>query len=199
MGQMKRDMQCEPLPDNLYFREHQQGSFDLEGAPFCASSRAFLHRRLKGANKFRPAIWIARIIQYVCPKIDTRCSHDFRMCCCDREKDEIPSWYIGDRNALAAFVSRSILRNGSRTGECRSSYRAKIQIHYQMIGDAQSTCDLASPLHLHAMALPVSDREEEELQPLLLGQRCCDGGIQSSARQHDCSMTRRIHHMHSRM
>src|SRR6476660_3245480 len=47
MGQMKRDMQCEPLPDNLCFSQHQQGSFDLEGAPFCAGSRAFLHRRLK--------------------------------------------------------------------------------------------------------------------------------------------------------
>ena len=33
MGQMKRDMQFDPLPDDFRFRQHQQGGFDMEGFP----------------------------------------------------------------------------------------------------------------------------------------------------------------------
>ena len=100
MGQMKRNMQFDPLPDDFRFRQHQQGGFDMEGVPFRAGFRAFFHRRLKRANEFRPAVWIPGIVEHVRAKIDERRSHDLRMRCCNREKDEIASRHISDRNGL---------------------------------------------------------------------------------------------------
>src|SRR5207342_1675642 len=97
MGQMKRDMKCDPLPDDVRFRQAQQGGFDMEWVPFHAGFRAFLHRRFKCANEFRPAVWIAGIVEHIRAKIDERRSDDFRMRCSNREKDEIPSRHIGDR------------------------------------------------------------------------------------------------------
>ena len=70
MGQMKRHMQLDPLPDDFRFRQHQQGSFDMEGVSFSAGFRAFLHRRFKRANEFRSAVGIAGIVEHVRAKVD---------------------------------------------------------------------------------------------------------------------------------
>src|ERR1044071_10123313 len=115
----------------------------------------------------------------------------------NREKDEIPSWYIGNRNVLTSFFARSILGHDRRASECRATNSAKIQRHHQVICDAQGGCDLPSPLYLHGMALPIGNREEEELVSLPLGQRRRDGRIQASARQNDRSRTRWFHHLRS--
>src|SRR6185295_3659480 len=98
------------------------------------------------------------------------------MRCCNRKKDEVPSRYIGDRNALAVFFARSVLGHSCRAGECRPAYGAEIEMHHQMIRHTQRGCDLSRPLYLHSMSLPVGDREEEELVTFLLGQRRRDGG-----------------------
>jgi hypothetical protein len=79
MGQMKWDMEFDPLADNFRFRQLQQGSFDLEWVSFYAGFCALFHRRFKRANEFRPAVWIAGIVEHVRAKIDERGSHNFRM------------------------------------------------------------------------------------------------------------------------
>jgi hypothetical protein len=68
-----------------------------------------------------------------------------------------------------------------------------------MIHRTQGGCDLPSSLHLDGMALSIGHRQKEELAALLLGNGRRDGGIQSSARQDDCSITRWLHHTHSGM
>ncbi len=119
MGQMKRDLQFDPLLDDFRFRQHQQRGFDMEGSPFRAGFCAFFHRRFKRANEFRPAVRIAGIVEHVRAKIDERCSYDLRMRCRNREKDEIASRHIGDRNGLATLVTRSVLGHCRRAGERR--------------------------------------------------------------------------------
>jgi hypothetical protein len=78
---MKRDMELNSSLNNFRFRPHQQWGFDLEWVPFHASFRAFLYRRFKRANEFRPAVWIAGIVEHVRAKIDERRPYDFRMRC----------------------------------------------------------------------------------------------------------------------
>ncbi len=118
MSQMKWDLKFDALLDDFRFRQHEQRGFDMEGAPFHAGLRAFLHRGFKCADEFRSAVRIAGIVEYVGAKIDERGSHDLRMRGGNREKDKIASRHIGDWNALVTFVARSVFGYCRRASEC---------------------------------------------------------------------------------
>jgi len=169
----------------------------MEGDPFSSGFCPLSCHSFKRTNEFRSAVGITGIVEYIRTKIDGSRSHDLRMCCRNREKDEIPPRHIGDRNALATLFACSVLGHGRWPGERRPAHGVKVQVDHQMIRYAQGGCNLPGSLYLHCMALAVGNREEKKLTTLLLGYGCSDGRIQPSARQDDRSMTRWPYHTHS--
>src|SRR5207302_6342138 len=96
---------------------------------FCSEVGHILER----FDEFRPAIWVATVIDCVYAEKNVTGGNHFRPCECVREEDSVARGDVGDWNATPDFYVRTLLWHIEIVGERRAAEDAQVDLCNTML------------------------------------------------------------------
>ena len=133
MGERQIDTELDSFANDISFGKFDQRCVNLETSAFDAGFGSDIGQVLERFYKFRPAIWVAAVVDCVYADKNIIGRNHFRPGECVCEKDGVACGDVGDRNATRDFFLCPLLWDINVVGKRGAAEDAQVDVCNAML------------------------------------------------------------------